>query len=256
MLLRVIALAVGRVGKPHRRRRRVARRTIVPHVGPQAAPSWSCRCPEPAPAPACRRRAACSAQHIAPDRFHQRRQHAARAADPIGQRRAVQIDAFPLVDLRLPVQRQVIGILRHQHMRQQPRSGQATIDRAARRRLLHDAVAAAAAQLRPHLADHLEVRRHVLEHLGDVFAELPQRAAAIGAGFLLRRDGSDFARQVLGQRPPRRLALALPLPAAADSPAAAYSRRAWLPDLPAATPAARSAGRASPTSGQTASASA
>ena len=50
----------------------------------------------------------------------QRLQQLAALADPVGERGAIQIDAFAGVDLALPVQRQVIGILGHQHMREQP----------------------------------------------------------------------------------------------------------------------------------------
>ena len=66
------------------------------------APSWSCRCPAPAPEPACRRRAVCPAlSTYRSQRFHQRRQRAAGATHPVGQRRAIQFDSFPRVDLRL-----------------------------------------------------------------------------------------------------------------------------------------------------------
>ena len=40
----------------------------------------------------------------------------------------LEVDAFAGIDLRLAIQGQVIGILRDQHMSQQPRAGKATID--------------------------------------------------------------------------------------------------------------------------------
>ena len=80
----------------------------------------------------------------------------------------------------------MIRVLRHQHVRQQTRSRQPARDRPARRRCLHDALARRAAQLRPHMPDHLEARRHVLQHLGNIFAQRTQRAAAIGTDLLLR----------------------------------------------------------------------
>ena len=54
------------------------------------------------------------------------------------------------------------------------------------------------------MADHLEPRRHVLEHLAHVLAEDLQLAAALGA---VARRLMDLllARQVLGQRPAHRL---------------------------------------------------
>jgi hypothetical protein len=39
-----------------------------------------------------------------------RPQHEGRAADPVGQRRAVKIDAPPGIDLSLAIERQMIGI--------------------------------------------------------------------------------------------------------------------------------------------------
>ena len=68
-------------------------------------------------------------------------------------------------------------------MGQQSRSGEAALDRTARRRRLHDAIATRAAELRANMADHLETGRNILHNLGDIFAELLQRAVAIGAGW-------------------------------------------------------------------------
>jgi hypothetical protein len=44
-------------------------------------------------------------------------------AHPVGHRRAVEFDAFARVDLRLAVERKVVGVLRNQHMRQQAGAG-------------------------------------------------------------------------------------------------------------------------------------
>ena len=78
-------------------------------------------------------------------RFHQWLQQSAAAAHPVRQRRAFQLDTFAGIHLRLAIQRLMIAVLRHQHMRQQTRSGQAALDRTTRRRRLHDALAAGAA---------------------------------------------------------------------------------------------------------------
>ena len=53
-------------------------------------------------------------------------------ADPIGQRRAVKVDAFTLEDLRLAIERQMISVLIHKDMRQQSRSRPAFLDWARR----------------------------------------------------------------------------------------------------------------------------
>src|SRR5690606_14370621 len=63
--------------------------------------------------------------------------------------------------------------------------------------------AASATELRPYVAQHLPVRRHVLEHLGDVLADAAHLRAALRAarfGFVQQR----LARQMLGQRLARR----------------------------------------------------
>ena len=43
------------------------------------------------------------------DRLHQRREQGGRSADPAGQRGAIKIDAFAGIDLRLPVQWNVVA---------------------------------------------------------------------------------------------------------------------------------------------------
>ena len=45
---------------------------------------------------------------------------------------------------------------------------------------------------------------HVLQQLGNIFAESLQLATTVRAGFLLRQDLARLARQMRGQRPPRR----------------------------------------------------
>ena len=202
MRLRMLALAIRRVGEPHRRRCCVSRRTVVAHIRPQ--PSGFCF--------AISRRQHRNrrvvgvqlgrAQHVTPQRFHQRREQPARAAHPVRQRRAFQLHAFARVNLRLAIQRQVIAIFRDQHVRQQSRSRNAALDRTARRFGLHDAFAARAGQLRSHLTDHFESRRHVLQNFRNIFAQRLQLAAAVRTSFLLRQILPHFARQVLGQRPP------------------------------------------------------
>src|SRR5665213_3036605 len=78
-------------------------------------------------------------------------------------------------------------------------------DRIVQAPRLHDPVAGIAAQLRAHMADDLEAGPHVLQHLGGVFAEFAQPAAAIGAGFVVGQVRVDFARKMLGQRTAKRL---------------------------------------------------
>lgn len=51
-----------------------------------------------------------------------------------------------------------------------------------RRRSLRDCLAGTAGELRPHVAEHAERRKDVVQHLGHVLAEQIQGAAAARAG--------------------------------------------------------------------------
>jgi hypothetical protein len=199
----MLAAAVRRVEEGRCRRVRAAERAIVPDVGPQAADL---------------RLLLGEHRHgrvvgvdtlggedMALDRQDQRHRGRADGADPIRQGRDVDLDAFPGVDRALPVEREVVPVLRDQHQGQQTRAGAATGDRMARRRRLRDCLAGAAAELLAGVLDHLPGARHGFQALGHILAELPERAAAVRAG---ARSGIDdpLAWQVLGQRAPGRLA--------------------------------------------------
>ena len=150
-----LTLAVGRVGEPDRRRGRIARGLVVAHAGPEPSSlgltvAW------------CEYRDWCvvgvqlaCAQHVIAHGGYQWGQQFAGRTDPAGQRRAIQIDTFAGIDVGLPVERLVVSVLRHQHMRQQPRSGEPVIDRPRRCRRLHDPVAGIAVQLRTYVAQYL-----------------------------------------------------------------------------------------------------
>ena len=62
----------------------------------------------------------------------QRLQPPAGAANPVGERRAIELDALPGEDLALPVERKVIAVLGDQHMGEQSRGRQALGDRPLR----------------------------------------------------------------------------------------------------------------------------
>jgi len=69
-------------------------------------------------------------QYVAPEGLDQRVEQMEALAHPLGERRALQLYAFPGVDLRLPVQRQMVRVLRHQHMGEEPCAGEASRDRS------------------------------------------------------------------------------------------------------------------------------
>ena len=139
-------------------------------------------------------------QHVALQRFHQRAHQRAASTDPPGHRRAVQFDAIPGVDCRLPVQRLMIGEFRHQDLGQQARAGDAALDRAARGRRLHDTIATGACLLAAHGPDYLEGRVDDFQLFGDIFPEQLELAAASGASWFLRIEDAHLAHQVLRQR--------------------------------------------------------
>ncbi len=77
------------------------------------------------------------AHHITADGLDQRLHQMAGFTDPSRQDRTIQFDAFPGVDLRLPVKWDVVGILGCDHVCQHPRTGKTAFDGARGRRSLH-----------------------------------------------------------------------------------------------------------------------
>ena len=109
---------------------------------------------------------------------------------------------MPRPDLLLPVQRQMIGALGHDHLGQQARSRRALLDRL--RRLGRRPHCAGASILLAHILDHRQLRRHVFVALAGFLADQPQILPAVGAVFL--RLGqivhNSFPLQVPRQRLP------------------------------------------------------
>lgn len=117
MLLRMRTATIGRVEEHGRRRIWASKRTVVAHVGPEpAGPSLALG--------QDRHRGvirvdALGCEDMAPDRIYQRHQGRRRGAHPVRKRRDVEIDAFTLVDVALPIERQVQAVLGKQNMGQQ-----------------------------------------------------------------------------------------------------------------------------------------
>lgn len=125
-----------------------------------------------------------SAMHASPreamDGIGQRFQQDLGFADPVGQRRAVEIQPVAVEDLA--VKRQVINKLADQNVRQQARPRAATLDRARRQRGLHEPFTARTGQPRANNPVHDEASRNVFQFLGHIFADPAQTPAAIGTG--------------------------------------------------------------------------
>lgn len=108
--------------------------------------------------------------------------------DPIAQGRAGQLDAVTAQDGLLPVQGQVIGELRDQHMGQQSRCCHALLDGRRRQGChRHFTLAGTAGVLGPPGFEHLQCGGNVVEFLGDELADHVARTTAAGAGPLLLR---------------------------------------------------------------------
>src|SRR3954453_3479097 len=120
--------------------------------------------------------------HMVEDEIAQRPQPLAGLADPVAQGGAVELDALPGEDLALPVERDAVAVLGHQHLDQQRLSGQAAGDDARRRRLLVNALLTAPAGIAgPDGHQHPELGRHDVEPLAPVLADPPHLLVATWA---------------------------------------------------------------------------
>jgi len=180
MVARMLGTAVTRVEEHRRRWRRPAERLIVTHIRPQATGTGLVLGQH-------RHRGvvtvdALGRQHMGADQDHQRRQRRGAGADPIGQRRDAEVDAFAREPLALPVQRLMFAELAVHDRCQQVWTGAATRDRMKRRRRLGDRLARPARELLAYRLDHLIATRDALQGLGDRLAELGELAAAARTG--------------------------------------------------------------------------
>ena len=96
-----------------------------------------------------------------------------RPPHPVGQRRAIELDALTGVNLCLSVQRQVISVLGDQHLRDQRFGRNAALDDPCRRRGLHNGtLARTAAVARTARDEHAKGGGHDIETLGHILADL------------------------------------------------------------------------------------
>ena len=122
-----------------------------------------------------------AAEYLGLERIDQRLQPHPAGANPLRQSRARNGQTGAGKDGFLPVQRQVVGVLGHQHLGQQAAGGNALVDHMSSHRHLGDALALRAGPLATDVALHREHAGNIVELLGDVFANAFHRTAT-GAG--------------------------------------------------------------------------
>jgi hypothetical protein len=119
---------------------------------------------------------------------------------PVRQRRPVESDALAGIDLGLPVERQMIGIFRHQNLGDGRLGRQSALDQPGRSLGLQDAIFAGSAGVFGTSGDdNAELRRHHVQPLAPVFADLVQLALAAGAGLVVDVDDDLDPRQMRRQ---------------------------------------------------------
>jgi hypothetical protein len=104
-------------------------------------------------------------------------------AEPTGQHVAADLDPLPRQGLGLAMQRHVVGVTRHRHLRDRGLGRHAAGDQPDRSGYLHDdARAGPAGELGPPGDQGAELHRDHVEALGRIAADLDHRALAAGAG--------------------------------------------------------------------------
>ena len=124
----------------------------------------------------------------------QRLQPPACATHPVRQGRALNLDPVPREDLALAIERRVVAIFAHQHMRQQPGARHSFGDGTFGRSSLVDRPAGAAAVFGTANTQNPQLCRHEVEHLADRLANDMKCAAAAGTHALTNID-----RHILAQ---------------------------------------------------------
>src|SRR5690349_1112035 len=122
------------------------------------------------------------------------------ATDPVGKCRTVKIDPLSLVDLRLPVEWQVVGIFGDQHLGDGRLGRKTALNQPCESRSLDDNLLTGATGIFG-AARHqnAELGRNDVELLADILANPMQAIAAAGAVMAFNVDDHIDARQMGGK---------------------------------------------------------
>ncbi len=138
-------------------------------------------------------------QQLVSHGVHQRLQLHTAGAHPLSERGTRDGETSAAEDRFLAVQRQVIGVLGHQHLRQQPGGGDAFVDDVRIDGDLGERLALRTSPLAPDVALDAEDARHIVQLLGHVLAHALHLATA-GTGGRVGLVADLAPRQVGWQR--------------------------------------------------------
>ncbi|ANP89856.1 hypothetical protein BA011_29640 (plasmid) [Rhizobium leguminosarum] len=136
---------------------------------------------------------------MGPDSKDERRKQTRYAADPVSHYGSGDVYPQPIVHLGQAVERDVIVEFGDHDMGEQSRSGFAALDRQGWHLARHRRIALPADHALFDMADNLDRRRHVLQHLDHPVGGLQERRATTGRAIAGGRIDQFFGGKTIGQ---------------------------------------------------------
>jgi hypothetical protein len=138
-------------------------------------------------------------EHVLTQPFVQGLEPPACAANPARERRAAELDAVTVEDLRLPIEWKVIAVFADQHVREQRGRRQTASDQPLRRAGLHNLVTDSAGVFGPGRAHDAKLSWYPIQHLADALTDQMESTATAAADPVLYVKQNVFAWQMIGQ---------------------------------------------------------